>query len=160
MRQLSPEGVLGLAPSLILAIEGTGPKETLSVLSSAKVPMVLVPDPFSADGIVEKIEIIAKATGAQNRGACLAESVRADLAVLAALRKDIDRPARVMFVLSFLNGRAMVAGRNTAADGIIRHGGRRQRDRRDTRATSRSTTRPSSQPSLISSWRWSMGRNR
>src|ERR1700754_1440334 len=28
MRQLSPEGVLGLAPTLILASEGAGPKET------------------------------------------------------------------------------------------------------------------------------------
>ncbi len=32
MRQLSPEGVLGLNPSLILATEGAGPKETVAVL--------------------------------------------------------------------------------------------------------------------------------
>ncbi|WP_164135326.1 ABC transporter substrate-binding protein, partial [Stenotrophomonas maltophilia] len=40
MRQLSAEGVLGLNPELILATEGAGPKETISVLSAAKVPIV------------------------------------------------------------------------------------------------------------------------
>ncbi len=123
MRQLSPEGVIGLAPSLILAIEGTGPKETLSVLSSARVPMVLVPDSHSGDGIVDKIDLIARTIDAKERGACLAKAVRADLAALATLRKGIETPRRVMFVLSFMNGRAMVAGRNTAADGIIRMAG-------------------------------------
>ena len=36
MRQLSAEGVLGLRPSMILAIEGSGPRETLAVLEAAK----------------------------------------------------------------------------------------------------------------------------
>lgn len=41
MRQLSPEGVLGLHPSLVLAVQGSGPKETMDVLEAAKVPLVL-----------------------------------------------------------------------------------------------------------------------
>ena len=51
MRQLSAEGVLGLNPELILATEGSGPKETLAVLGEAKVPIVTVPESFSEDGI-------------------------------------------------------------------------------------------------------------
>src|SRR5687767_1553317 len=35
MRPLSPEGVLGVAPSLILALQGSGPPQTLSVLEAA-----------------------------------------------------------------------------------------------------------------------------
>src|SRR5262245_3812762 len=50
MRQLSAEGVLGLSPSLILAIEGAGPKETVAVLERANVPFVSVPDRFDGDG--------------------------------------------------------------------------------------------------------------
>ena len=38
---------------------------------------------------------------------------------MAALRERIARPRKVLFILSFLNGRPMVAGRATAADGII-----------------------------------------
>ena len=44
--------------------------------------------------------------------------------------QKIDAAAKVLFVLSFMNGRPMVAGRNTAADGIIRLAGARQCDRR------------------------------
>lgn len=119
MRALSAEGVLGLRPSLILVTEGAGPKETMAVLQAAKVPMVTVPDHYSGDGIVEKIEVVAKAVGAQARGQCLAGLVRDDLRDLDTLRSRIRAPKRVMFVLSLANGRAMVAGGRTAANGII-----------------------------------------
>ncbi len=119
MRQLSAEGVLGLSPTLVLASEGSGPKETVAVLEAAAVPYVQVPEHFTGEGIIEKIEVIATAVGAENEGACLAAAVRADLDTLKSLRARIERPVRVLFVLSFVNGKPMVAGRNTAADGII-----------------------------------------
>ena len=123
MRQLSPEGVLGLAPSLILSIAGAGPKETMSVLHAAGVPLVTVPDDFTGEGILEKIRIISQAADADARGECLSAALRADLAALQTLRATIRKAVRVMFILSFVNGRAMVAGRNTAADGIIKLAG-------------------------------------
>ena len=119
MRQLSPEGVLGLGPSLVLAAEGSGPKDTIAVLEAASVPFVQIPDRFTGDGIVEKIRLIAQATGSAQRGECLIKLVEADLRALAALRARIERPRRALFILSFMNGRPMVAGRATAADGII-----------------------------------------
>lgn len=123
MRQLSAEGVLGLRPSLILAIDGAGPKETISVLQEARVPIVMVPDAFSGQGIVDKIRLIAQATGTETRAHCMVEQVQADLAALAALRSQIGGSKRVLFVLSLVNGRALVSGKNTAADGIIRLAG-------------------------------------
>jgi iron complex transport system substrate-binding protein len=123
MRQLSPEGVLGLGPSLVLAAEGSGPKETVAVLEAASIPFVQVPDRFTGSGIVEKIRLIAQATGSVARGACLAGLVEDDLAALAALRTRIERPRRALFILSFMNGRPMVAGRSTAADGIMKLAG-------------------------------------
>src|SRR6185312_1175425 len=54
MRQLSAEGVLGLNPSLVLAVQGSGPKETMDVLEAAKVPLVLVPETFSEQGLIDK----------------------------------------------------------------------------------------------------------
>ena len=123
MRQLSPEGVLGLAPSLILSIAGAGPKETMSVLHAAGVPLIIVPDDFSADGILEKIRIVSQAARGEAPGECLTNIVRSDLQALKELRAQIERPVRVMFILSIVNGRAMVAGRHTAADGIIKLAG-------------------------------------
>ncbi len=122
-RQLSPEGVVGLNPSVILAIEGAGPKETIAVLQSASVPLVSIPDKFDGDGIIEKVRMVAKAIDVEQKGECLSRMVAGDLAALASLRSGIERPAKVLFVLSFVNGRPMVAGRGTAADGIIRMAG-------------------------------------
>jgi len=123
MRQLSPEGVLGLGPTLVLANDGSGPQEAIAVLEAAAVPFVRVPDHFSGEGILERIRLVAAATGVPGRGECLAKEVDAGLSQLAALRKEIRAPARVMFILSFTNGKPMVAGRGTAADGIIRLAG-------------------------------------
>ncbi len=123
MRQLSAEGVLGLNPKLILAIDGAGPKETIDVLQNAKVPLVFVPDTHTEEGLVQKINLISHAMSADARGACLAKVVASDLASLHGLRSKINKPVRVMFVMSFLNGRAMVAGDKTAADAIIKLAG-------------------------------------
>jgi iron complex transport system substrate-binding protein len=123
MRALSAEGVLGLNPSLVLAIEGAGPKETVSVLEQATVPLVRVPDRYTAAGILEKVRLIADVAGVRDHGECLAGQVAADLDALEKLRAKITQPKKVLFVLSFLNGKPMVAGRNTAADGIIKLAG-------------------------------------
>jgi iron complex transport system substrate-binding protein len=122
-RALSAEGILGLNPSLVLAIDGAGPKETISVLEQAAVPLVRVPDRYDGSGIGEKIRMVADVADAGGRGARLAQQVESDLASLATLRAKVTQPKRVMFVISFLNGKPMVAGRNTAADGIIRMAG-------------------------------------
>ncbi|WP_245303708.1 heme/hemin ABC transporter substrate-binding protein [Pseudorhodoplanes sinuspersici] len=122
-RQLSPEGVIGLAPSVILAVEGSGPKEAVAVLRSASIPLVSIPDKFDGEGIVEKIKMIAKAIDADREGECLSRLVTNDLSALASLRSGIKAPVRVLFILSFMNGRPMVAGRGTAADGLIRMAG-------------------------------------
>src|SRR6478609_469580 len=119
MRQLSAEGVLGLNPSLVLAVQGSGPKETIDVLEAAKVPLVLVPETFSEAGLLEKIKLVGHAMGADARAECLTSVVTDDLAQLRELRARATKPVRVMFVMSLLNGRAMAAGKNTAANEII-----------------------------------------
>ena len=123
MRQLSAEGVLGLNPQLILAIEGSGPKETLDVIEAAKIPFVSFPETYTEQGLIDKIKLVAHAMDADARGACLAAAVSSDLAELKKLRDGVKQPARVMFVMSFLNGRAMVAGHKTAANEIIKLAG-------------------------------------
>ena len=95
----------------------------MAVLDAAAVPIVHVPDRFTGEDIIEKIELIARSTGAVARGECLTRAVASDLAALAARRGRIERPRKALFVLSFINGRPMVAGRATAADGIIRLAG-------------------------------------
>lgn len=46
-----------------------------------------------------------------------------EFAELDVARARIVKPIRVLFVLSFMNGRSLVGGRNTAAAGMIRLAG-------------------------------------
>jgi iron complex transport system substrate-binding protein len=125
MRQLSAEGVLALSPTLIFAIEGSGPQATLDVLKQANVPFINVPDQFTGAGIINKINLVARNVGAPQRGACLAAAVRRDLAALNSMRGQIHQQIKVAFLLSLADGRPLVAGRATAADGIIALAGAR-----------------------------------
>jgi iron complex transport system substrate-binding protein len=119
MRQLSAEGVLGLNPLLVFAMQGSGPKQTMDVLEAAKVPLILVPETFSEEGLIEKIRLVGHAMGKDVQAACLTAAVSHDLDQLRDLRARVTKPVRVMFVMSLLSGRAMAAGRNTAANEII-----------------------------------------
>lgn len=119
MRQLSPEGVLSLNPDLVVAIEGSGPPATLDVLKESKIPLAFVPEVFSEDGLTGKIRTIAHLMNVDARGECLITAVESDLAAIRKLRSGIGHKSRIMFVMSLVDGRAMAAGRNTAADEII-----------------------------------------
>lgn len=119
LRQLSAEGVIGLNPTMILAMDSAGPRQAVEAIKSAGIPLVLIPEQFSEDGVLEKIRLIGHAMAADKAAACLASAVRDDLDALRRLRTSVTQPVRVMFVMSLVNGQAMAAGRNTAANEII-----------------------------------------
>ncbi|MBB1093287.1 hemin ABC transporter substrate-binding protein [Rhodopseudomonas palustris] len=119
LRQLSAEGVIGLNPTLILAMDSAGPKQTMQAIEAAKIPMVSVPENFTEQGLLEKIRLIGHVMNADAAAKCLATAVAEDFEQLRQLRARITRPMRVMFVMSLVNGQAMAAGRNTAANEII-----------------------------------------
>lgn len=119
LRQLSAEGVIGLNPTLILAMDSAGPKQTIQALEAAKIPLVSIHETFTEQGLLDKIKLIGHAMQADSGATCLANAVAQDFDQLRLLRASITKPARVMFVMSLVNGQAMAAGRNTAANEII-----------------------------------------
>lgn len=94
----------------------------MDVLETAKVPLVLVPETFSEQGLLDKIRLVGHAMAADRRAECLSAAVANDLAHLRELRAKVTKPVRVMFVMSLLNGRAAAAGEKTAGE-IIRLAG-------------------------------------
>jgi iron complex transport system substrate-binding protein len=82
-----------------------------------------VPETFSEQGLLDKIALVGRAMDATPRADCLTRAVADDLAQLRELRGKVAKPVRVMFVMSLLNGRALVAGKNTAANEIIQLAG-------------------------------------
>ena len=123
VRALSAEGIMALKPSLVLAIEGAGPPDTIRLLSEAQVNIIRIPDEQNSNGVLRKIEAVGKAVSKTEKAAALVVSVSQRFAELEEARKSIDKPVRVLFVLSLQNGRAMVGGRNSAADSILKLAG-------------------------------------
>lgn len=124
MRALSPEGVLSVAPSLILSEEGAGPPEALAVIRAADVDFVEVPDALTPEGIVRKISIIGAALGVPARAEALAARTEAALAdALEDARRPETEKKRVLFILSTQGGKINASGTGTAADALIRMAG-------------------------------------
>jgi iron complex transport system substrate-binding protein len=123
VRALTAEGVLSLAPTLVIAIEGAGPKEAIDVLEKASVPYVVVPDHHDVKDVGGKIRLVADAAGVSDKGKDLAAAVEADLAALDAMRQAITTRRKAIFVMGMTAGSPVVAGQDTAADVIFRLAG-------------------------------------
>ncbi|MBX3518446.1 MAG: ABC transporter substrate-binding protein [Xanthobacteraceae bacterium] len=119
MRTLSPEGVLALAPTLVLAIEGSGPPDAVEVLSRASVPFALVPEGFDEQNVLKKVRFVAQALGVPEKGEAMARQIEEDFAALKAMRAKISARRSAVFVLAIGNGSPTVAGAHTAAEGIF-----------------------------------------
>lgn len=119
IRALSPEGVLSVQPTLILAEDGAGPPEALDVLRAAGVAMVAMPGDPSAEGVLAKITAVAEALNLLDRGARLAADVSAGFDAARAEAATVTTPKKVLFILSLQGGRVMAGGAGTEAEGII-----------------------------------------
>ncbi len=119
MRRLSPEGVLSVNPTGILMSEGSGPPETLEVLKKASVPIVMVPEAFTREGVIAKIDAVGKALGLEDKAKELAANVSRDLEAAEKISANQNPPKRVLFIMSAQEGRIMASGTGTGANGII-----------------------------------------
>lgn len=123
MRALSPEGVLSLTPSVVLAIEGSGPPDAIEVLTRASVPFALVPEGHDEAAALKKIRFVAEALGVPEKGEVLAKQVAADFAAVSAMRTKISARRTAVFVLAVGNGTPTIAGEHTSAEGIFKLAG-------------------------------------
>ncbi|MBX4336081.1 heme/hemin ABC transporter substrate-binding protein [Bartonella raoultii] len=123
MRTLSPEGVLSLAPEGILLVEGSGPPSTIDILKKTSIPIVIIPENYSRESVIEKIRLVGKAIHREAQAAELIKKVSRDFVDNDALLAKVTKPKRVLLVISVQNGRVMASGTDTAADGMIKLSG-------------------------------------
>ncbi|PIE16683.1 MAG: hemin ABC transporter substrate-binding protein [Rhodobacterales bacterium] len=123
VRRLSPEGVLSVNPDLIIAIEGSGPKEAVDLLAEANIPFVTIPNEFTRQGVVAKIKAVADTLGVPEKGAKMAAELDVALKDAEETSNKVDNKKRVMFILTARNDRFLISGTNTGADSIIRMAG-------------------------------------
>ncbi|MCC6948988.1 MAG: ABC transporter substrate-binding protein [Bradyrhizobiaceae bacterium] len=119
MRALSAEGVIALAPTLVLAVEGSGPPDVIEVLSNAAVPFVVVPEDHDEASVLRKVRFIAQALGEEERGAAMEKAIAEDFASIRAMRERIGKRRKATFVLAIGGGTPMVGGAGTSADGFF-----------------------------------------
>ena len=119
MRALAPEGVLSVDPTALLVLEGSGPPQALEVLSEAGVEYQTIADEHSHQGILAKVRAVGQVLGVPAKAEALATELDAALTAVEQQTASVPERRRVLFVLSAQDGKLMVSGTGTAANGAI-----------------------------------------
>lgn len=125
LRNLSAEGVLSLSPSLLLATEDAGPPAVLEQIRGADLPVVILPDRKTLEGILTKVHGVARTLNATEKGCQLAAQIQNDFRRLKRFLSKIKTAPKVAFFLAISRGSPMGSGQDTAADAMIRLAGGR-----------------------------------
>jgi iron complex transport system substrate-binding protein len=118
-RQLSSEGVLSLNPSLVMALEGTGPQAALDQLRAAGVAVFTIPAEPSVAGARRKIRAVAAALHREEGGERLVARLEADLEQARRAVASASTRPRVLFIYARGGGTLNVSGRGTSADAML-----------------------------------------
>lgn len=116
---VSAEGVLSLAPTLVLADTATGPPEALEQIRAAGVPLVVLEEAWSLEAVAPRIAAVAGALGVPDLGDALNARVDAQIAAARDLAPE-GPPPRVAFL--YLRGTAgvyLIGGRGAGADAML-----------------------------------------
>jgi len=117
VRQLSAEGLLSLAPDLLLTTEDAGPPTTLAQIRAAGVKVVAVPSGASWQAARDRVAFLADQLGVRSAGRPLIDAL-----TTAEKRAEAHRPRRVpkvLFVYARGAGTLMVSGTETEAYAMI-----------------------------------------
>lgn len=123
IRALSAEGVLSVAPELIISEDGAGPPEAVAALQAAAISFVVIPDAYTGAGVVAKVRAVGEALGVPKEGDAMADRIAAEFDKAEDTISDVGTPKKVLFILSTQGGRILASGTNTAANGIIEMAG-------------------------------------
>lgn len=120
MRALSAEGVLSVKPTDVITTKGAGPKEALEKIKSAGVNVHIVHQPYSAQGVKNKILAVGKIVDKpEQANALVAELEKA----LAPLNKKLEAQKggqTALFFLGMQGNQLMAAGMHTQADALLK----------------------------------------
>ena len=123
VRALSSEGLLSLAPTLVLGEDDMGPNEALVAVRRAGVDVVRVAETHTAAGIVAKVRCVASVL-ALDATRVVEEQLAPTVEALARLQaSETPSNAQVAFLLGLRDGAPIGAGLDTSAHGLLRMAG-------------------------------------
>ncbi|MDA0142686.1 ABC transporter substrate-binding protein [Vibrio sp. RW] len=118
-RNLSAEGLLALEPTTLIGSDEMGPDNAISQLRSAGVDVEIVNTEANVEGLLKRIDQIAKITHTEDQS----EQIKAEVNQKVAALKENQRPSnetkKVLFLLLHEGRNANVAGGETSPNTII-----------------------------------------
>ncbi|AGA32300.1 hemin-binding periplasmic protein [Thioalkalivibrio nitratireducens DSM 14787] len=122
-RVLSAEGILSLAPTLLLADEQAGPAQVIAQIRAAGLPVDIVPSAGSPKEIARRILAIGRSVDRADAAQHLAERVAHRLHGVERLLIHLEDRPRVLLLLAHGRGSPLAAGQDTQGEAMIRMAG-------------------------------------
>jgi iron complex transport system substrate-binding protein len=119
VRQLSAEGVLSLAPEVLITTADAGPPAVLEQIKAAGVRVEVVPAGNDWEAAKARIRFVAGVLGVSDRAKELEARLDASKARVDQNRQKRSSPPRVLFIYARGAGTVAVSGTGTEADAII-----------------------------------------
>ena len=116
---LSAEGILELAPTVVLTDTSIGPRAVQDQIRAAGIPVVYFDPTRTLAGVTTQIEAVAAALGVSDAGRALAERANTEIAAATDDAPTPDIPPKIAFL--YMRGPAikMLAGPGSGADALI-----------------------------------------
>ncbi len=119
LRFLSAEPVLARNPSIIITTEDAGPPETLQLIRSVGIPVLVVPAEDTLAGTEAKIRTVAAGIGRSDEAERIIEQMRNDIERARALVAQVENRPRVLFVFAGSSIALGVLGRRSGGHAML-----------------------------------------
>ncbi|GLS91068.1 hemin ABC transporter substrate-binding protein [Psychromonas marina] len=120
-RQLSSEGLMSLAPSILIGTDEMGPESTLNMLKASNVEVITVPTGNTIELLEQRIDTVASLTGKQVQAVALKKSLHQDIEQLE--NSPLSTQPKVLFLMLNKDRAPTVGGENTSINEVIRLSG-------------------------------------
>ncbi|MEZ9723422.1 hemin ABC transporter substrate-binding protein [Vibrio splendidus] len=118
-RNLSAEGLIALEPTTLIGSDEMGPDNAISQLKSAGIDVEIVNTEANVEGLLERIDQIAKITHTEAHSEQVKAEVNQKIAALKANQVSSNEAKKVLFLLLHEGRPANVAGGETSPNAII-----------------------------------------
>ena len=103
-RRLSAEGILAMAPTLVIGNTNAGPPEVLEQIRSTGTPVVIIGSVTTLDGATGKIRIVSQALGVPDKGEEIATELESEIDEVKSLAAQAqERPTAVFLYMRGLD---------------------------------------------------------
>ncbi|NRB38847.1 MAG: ABC transporter substrate-binding protein [Pseudomonadales bacterium] len=125
MRALSAEGILSVQPKIVITTSSAGPILALESVKKAGVDVNIIANQYSVQGVMNKIDAVAKLLNKLDNAKQLKQSIQQALVPLQPVLQgqlhegDSNRKPRVLLFLGMQGNQLMAAGQHTQAQAMM-----------------------------------------